>query len=217
MIRCLPRSVLLAVLVVLCQTPSVAQGGTLSKAEVDALWEQLLLEERYEAIQYFYRSARAVRLPVAGSGASGSGDSRRTSLGPLRRAWNWWRMGSQRPTRSGSALTFRGAAALLEGDQQVVSGVRLRMDAGLRGGEVPDVGIPARSQKPERPPPDSKDQVGRVRPGRCRPASQRRRLSGQRAYRATCTARRARVRRYARARDRPDPGSPLADLLGSTN
>src|SRR5258705_12235573 len=58
MIRPLPKSVLLAAVVFLCQTPSVAQGGTLSKAEVDALWEQLLLEERYEAIQYFYRSSQ---------------------------------------------------------------------------------------------------------------------------------------------------------------
>jgi hypothetical protein len=45
----------LAALVVLCQTPAAAQGGTLSKAEVDALWEQLLVEERYVAIQYFYQ------------------------------------------------------------------------------------------------------------------------------------------------------------------
>ena len=51
MIRPLPKSVLLAAVVFLCQTPSVAQGGTLSKAEVDALWEQLLLEERYETNQ----------------------------------------------------------------------------------------------------------------------------------------------------------------------
>jgi len=58
MIRPLPKSVLLAAVVFLCQTPSVAQGGTLSKAEVDALWEQLLLEERYEALQYFYRSSQ---------------------------------------------------------------------------------------------------------------------------------------------------------------
>jgi hypothetical protein len=45
---------LFAALVVLCQTPAGAEGGTLSKAEVDALWEQLLVEERYVAIQYFY-------------------------------------------------------------------------------------------------------------------------------------------------------------------
>jgi hypothetical protein len=45
------------VLVLLCQAPSDAHGDTLSKAEVDTLWERLLLEERYEAIQYFYRSS----------------------------------------------------------------------------------------------------------------------------------------------------------------
>src|SRR4029453_3778147 len=55
MTRCLPRIMLLAALVVLCQTPAAAQGGTLSKGEVDALWEQLLVEERYVAIQYFYQ------------------------------------------------------------------------------------------------------------------------------------------------------------------
>ena len=46
---------LFAALVVLSPTPATAQGGTLSKAEVDALWEQLLVEERYVAIQYFYQ------------------------------------------------------------------------------------------------------------------------------------------------------------------
>lgn len=54
----LRESVLFAVLVFLCQTPLVAQGGTLSKAEVNALWEQLLLEERYDAIWYIYRSSQ---------------------------------------------------------------------------------------------------------------------------------------------------------------
>jgi hypothetical protein len=48
---------LFVVLVLFCQAPSDAHSGTLSKAEVDALWERLLLEERYEAIQYFYRSS----------------------------------------------------------------------------------------------------------------------------------------------------------------
>ena len=42
---------LLVALVVLCQTRAAAQGSTLSKAEVNALWEQLLVEERYVAIQ----------------------------------------------------------------------------------------------------------------------------------------------------------------------
>src|SRR5262245_55968704 len=45
----------LAALVCLCQSPAATQGGTLSRADVEALWEQLLVEERYEAIQYFYR------------------------------------------------------------------------------------------------------------------------------------------------------------------
>jgi hypothetical protein len=54
MIRYLPRIMLLAALVLSCQAPPAAQGGTLSKAEVDALWEQLLVEERYVALQYFY-------------------------------------------------------------------------------------------------------------------------------------------------------------------
>lgn len=45
----------MAVLVLLCQAPAIARGGTLSKAEVDALWEQLLVEERYVALQFFYQ------------------------------------------------------------------------------------------------------------------------------------------------------------------
>jgi hypothetical protein len=49
---------LLAALLFLFEIPSVAQGGTLSKIEVDALWEQLLVEERYEAIWYIDRSSQ---------------------------------------------------------------------------------------------------------------------------------------------------------------
>jgi hypothetical protein len=52
----LSESMLLAALLFLLEIPSAAQGGTLSKIEVDALWEQLLLEERYEAIWYIERS-----------------------------------------------------------------------------------------------------------------------------------------------------------------
>jgi hypothetical protein len=44
-----------AVLVLACLAPAHAQGKTLSKAEVDTLWEQLLVEERYVALQYFYQ------------------------------------------------------------------------------------------------------------------------------------------------------------------
>src|SRR5262249_52129828 len=55
MIGYLQRIMLLAVLVSGCQAPPAAQGGTLSKAEIDTLWEQLLVEERYVALQYFYR------------------------------------------------------------------------------------------------------------------------------------------------------------------
>jgi hypothetical protein len=47
-----------AMLLFLCVIPPVAQGDTLSKVEVDALWEQLLVEERYEAIWYIYRSSQ---------------------------------------------------------------------------------------------------------------------------------------------------------------
>lgn len=54
MIRYLPTILLLTALGSSCQAPPAAQGGTLSKAEVDALWEQLLVEERYVALQYFY-------------------------------------------------------------------------------------------------------------------------------------------------------------------
>src|SRR5262245_7685820 len=53
MIRSRPRIMLFAVFVLLCQAPSTAQGGPLSKVEVDSLWEQLLVEERYLALQYF--------------------------------------------------------------------------------------------------------------------------------------------------------------------
>jgi hypothetical protein len=49
---------LLAALLFLFEIPSVAQGGTLSKIEVDALWEQLLVEERYEAVWYIDRSSQ---------------------------------------------------------------------------------------------------------------------------------------------------------------
>src|SRR5215510_13958641 len=45
---------LFAVLVGSCQAPA-AQGDPLSKTEVDALWEQLLVEERYVALQFFYQ------------------------------------------------------------------------------------------------------------------------------------------------------------------
>jgi hypothetical protein len=44
-----------AVLVLAFLAPARAQGKTLSKAEVDTLWEQLLVEERYVALQYFYQ------------------------------------------------------------------------------------------------------------------------------------------------------------------
>ena len=57
MIRRRPRITPLVVLVFLCQTAAVVQGGTLSRADVDTLWERLLVEERYEAIQYFYGPA----------------------------------------------------------------------------------------------------------------------------------------------------------------
>jgi hypothetical protein len=49
---------LLAALLFFFETPSAAQGGTLSKVEVNALWEQLLVEERYEAIWYIDRSSQ---------------------------------------------------------------------------------------------------------------------------------------------------------------
>jgi len=53
--RTLLRIIPLTALVFLCQRPAVVQGNTLSRADVDALWERLLVEERYEAIQYFDR------------------------------------------------------------------------------------------------------------------------------------------------------------------
>ena len=49
---------LLATLFLLFEIPSSAQGGTLSKVEVNALWEQLLVEERYEAIWYIDRPSQ---------------------------------------------------------------------------------------------------------------------------------------------------------------
>src|SRR5262249_15446714 len=67
MIRWLPRIMPLAALVFLCETPAAAQGGTLSRAEVNSLWERLLVEERYEAIQYFYRPSepKVFRFPAS--------------------------------------------------------------------------------------------------------------------------------------------------------
>ena len=49
---------LLATLFLLFEIPSSSQGGTLSKVEVNALWEQLLVEERYEAIWYIDRPSQ---------------------------------------------------------------------------------------------------------------------------------------------------------------
>ena len=58
MIRYLLGIMLFTVLVFRCQAPLAAQGSTLSKAEVDILWEKLLVEERYEAIWFIDRSSR---------------------------------------------------------------------------------------------------------------------------------------------------------------
>ena len=57
MIR-LHESMWLAALLFLFEIPSGAQGGTLSQVEVNAFWEQLLVEERYEAIWYIERSSQ---------------------------------------------------------------------------------------------------------------------------------------------------------------
>ena len=55
MTRYIPRVLLLTMLLLRCQAPAAAQNDTLSKAEVDALWDQLLVEERYVALQFFYQ------------------------------------------------------------------------------------------------------------------------------------------------------------------
>src|SRR5262245_13412340 len=121
---------------------------------------------------------RAKGLSVSGfaSRASGSGGTRRTSLGALRGAGDRRRVASQRPARGGSVLTVWNTPALFEGEQQVVTRVCLRMDAGRQQQEVPKLVIPPGAQESERPPPGPKAQVGRVWPGRCRLNRQQRRL-----------------------------------------